>query len=234
MQWQTNTASADRGSSVTFLALSPTTTRPVYVVNDSDSRTLPNPLPPDGFVTFKLAQPILMGQGGLIGLWAPNGSGAVCTFVGGATRLAAQAGILDKPFPGPFFSGEKVTLVTNGPAGSRVIVAVLLVQYQDVAVSALRLRVKPTVGRRLGSGSWSRTTRRPFLSLSPTASARSEDRISHRPTSRLQNPGPRRHVHDQGPAAWSARARPARGTARGSPPLLGHCVSDHPCRRQRS
>ena len=147
-QWQTNTALARPGSQVTFTVLAPTSKHSSYLVAGFDAETLPNPLPAGHLITFNIAQPILVGPGALIGLWASPDSGADCVFAGGATPAAASVALLGKPLPGPFLPGEKVSVVSTDGPGVRVNVAAVLVHYQDAAVQALSVRSKPAVGRR--------------------------------------------------------------------------------------
>ncbi|MBV9798799.1 MAG: hypothetical protein JO039_12200 [Solirubrobacterales bacterium] len=151
-QWSTNTTLAIPGSPVTFVVLAHTRTPGDYLVAGFDPERLPNPLPASGLVTFKLADQILIGPGDLIGLWSPaDANGANCEFHGGTTPAAATIALVGKP-PGAFIVGEKVSVASTSSPGWRVPVAALLIQYQDSAVKAVRLRSRATAGRRASLG----------------------------------------------------------------------------------
>ena len=128
--WSVNTAGATAGTQLALLVLRQNGAE--YTVVGADGEMLPSPLPVSEVATFKLAVPITVNGGDLLGLYAPAGT-LMCYFKGGSL-LPADAAIAGGPIGPPNVGASYAPL---GGGGEILInVAGELVQSQDAAVTA--------------------------------------------------------------------------------------------------
>jgi hypothetical protein len=120
-QWETNTAFATPGDSISFAVLKPVGGGSYSVVG-ADSRNLPNPLPASGVASFSISTPIPVSGGETLGL----SSSSPCYWRAGSVPAASSLIALTEPSPPPT-SGQTLNPSDISPPGFTMNVAATFV-----------------------------------------------------------------------------------------------------------
>lgn len=134
-QWETNQTgnSAPGGEQVGFVVLRKAAGG--YDVVGSDLETLPATLPQNGIVTFRMANPIEVSAGDLLGLWSPATTGQPLCYFGGQSLIADTVVALG-PLSGSPVPGQIIPLVTPDPeAGLLLDLAATFIPITDAGVA---------------------------------------------------------------------------------------------------